>query len=148
EPELFASLRPQTYEGDMYARRQPVVPAAPLPAAAEPAAAGGAGASARFKDAKLADRDGAELRERLLARGAVTSFEAEKLDLGVGVASAATATKLGESFQYRIEQPVHLPRQKSALLPIVQHEVEGTRVSVYNPAVHAKYPLLGLKLKN
>jgi hypothetical protein len=26
--------------------------------------------------------------------------------------------------------------------------VEGTRVSVYNPRVHAKFPLLGLKLKN
>ncbi|HEY1380369.1 MAG TPA: DUF4139 domain-containing protein, partial [Gemmataceae bacterium] len=60
----------------------------------------------------------------------------------------ATAQKLGESFQYRIEQPVSLPRQKSALLPIVQHDVEAGRVSVYNPAVHAKYPLLGLKLKN
>jgi hypothetical protein len=33
-------------------------------------------------------------------------------------------------------------------LPIVQKDVEATRVSVYNPAVHAKFPLLGLKLKN
>src|SRR5436190_16783110 len=41
-----------------------------------------------------------------------------------------------------------MPRQKSALLPIVQHDVEAGRVSVYNPGVHAKYPLLGLKLKN
>jgi hypothetical protein len=74
--------------------------------------------------------------------------EARQLNLAAGVASAATAQKLGESFQYRIEQPVNLPRQKSALLPIVQHDVEAGRVSVYNPAVHAKYPLLGLRLKN
>ena len=70
------------------------------------------------------------------------------IDLARGVASAATAQRLGESFQYRIEQPVNLPRQKSALLPIVQHDIDAGRVSVYNPAVHAKYPLLGLKLKN
>jgi hypothetical protein len=43
---------------------------------------------------------------------------------------------------------VNLPRQKSALLPIVQKDIEAARVSVYNPAVHAKFPLLGLKLKN
>jgi hypothetical protein len=70
------------------------------------------------------------------------------LDLASGVASAASAQKLGESFQYAIDQPVNLPRQKSAMLPIVQKQVDGTRVSVYNPRVHAKFPLLGLKLKN
>src|SRR5204863_5266444 len=35
------------------------------------------------------------------------------------VASAAAATELGEFFQYAIKQPVTLPRQKSALIPIV-----------------------------
>jgi hypothetical protein len=43
---------------------------------------------------------------------------------------------------------VTLPRQKSALLPIVGKEVEGTRVSIYNERTQAKFPLLGLKLKN
>jgi hypothetical protein len=72
----------------------------------------------------------------------------ERLELQRGVASAATGELLGESFQYAIEQPVNLPRQKSALLPIVQKDIEANRVSVYNLAVHAKFPLLGLKLKN
>jgi len=70
------------------------------------------------------------------------------MNLGQSVALAANAEKLGTSFRYQIEQPVNLPRQKSALLPIVQKDVEGTRVSVYNPAVHAKFPLHGLRLKN
>jgi hypothetical protein len=70
------------------------------------------------------------------------------LELRRGVASAASADKLGTSFRYMIEQPVNLPRQKSALLPIVQRDVEGSRVSVYNPAVHAKFPLHGMRLKN
>ena len=48
------------------------------------------------------------------------------LNLAAGVASAATAQRLGDSFQYAIEQPVNLPRQKSALLPIVQHDVEAS----------------------
>src|SRR5262249_49255086 len=51
-------------------------------------------------------------------------------------------------FQYNIDQPVNLPRQKSALLPILGGEVETTRVSIYNQSTHAKFPLLGLKFKN
>ena len=41
-----------------------------------------------------------------------------------------------------------LPRQKSALLPIVNDPVEATRVSIFNESVQAKFPLLGLRFKN
>jgi hypothetical protein len=71
-----------------------------------------------------------------------------KLNLQQGVASAAVATELGEYFQYQIEHPVTLSRQKSALLPIVNGPVEATRVSIFNESVHAKFPLLGLRFKN
>jgi hypothetical protein len=47
-----------------------------------------------------------------------------------------------------IDRPVDLARQKSALLPIVNKDVEGRRVSIYNPAVQPKHPLLGLRFKN
>jgi len=43
---------------------------------------------------------------------------------------------------------VTLPRQKSALLPIVGKDVEAQRVSIYNERVQAKFPLLGLRFKN
>src|SRR5207253_2700703 len=65
-----------------------------------------------------------------------------------GVTPSATATKLGDFFQYAIDKPVSLPRQKSALLPIVNKDVEGTRCSIYNERTQAKFPLLGLKFKN
>jgi hypothetical protein len=79
----------------------------------------------------------------------VTTEELQKrMDLERGIQSAATASQLGDFFQYVINQPVTLPRQKSALLPIVNKEVEATRLSIFNPAVHAKFPMLGLKLKN
>jgi hypothetical protein len=47
-----------------------------------------------------------------------------------------------------IDHPVTLARQKSALLPIVGKDIEGTRVSIYNPSVQARHPLLGLRFKN
>ena len=67
---------------------------------------------------------------------------------GSGVSSMATASELGDFFQYAIDKPVTLPRQKSAMLPIVNKDVEGTRVSIYNERTQAKFPLLGLKFKN
>ena len=70
------------------------------------------------------------------------------LDPRQGVASAASATEMGDFFQYAIDKPVNLPRQKSAMLPIVNQDVQATRVSIYNQGVHAKFPLLGLKFKN
>src|SRR6185369_12567544 len=64
------------------------------------------------------------------------------------VGTAASASRLGDYFQYAIDRPVTLPRQKSALLPIVGKEVAGSRVSIYNERTQAKFPLLGLKVKN
>ena len=69
--------------------------------------------------------------------------------LGTGsVGNAATAGALGDFFQYVIDHPVSLNRQKSAMLPIVGKEIEGTRLSIYNERVQTKHPLLGLRFKN
>ena len=57
------------------------------------------------------------------------------------MASVADADEVGDYFQYNIEQKVTLPRQKSAMLPIVNQPVEGARLSIYNEAVQAKFPL-------
>jgi hypothetical protein len=73
---------------------------------------------------------------------------ATELDLKQGVQSAATASQLGDYFQYVLDQPVSLARQKSALLPIVNKEVQAQRVSIYNERAQPKFPLLGLKFKN
>lgn len=64
------------------------------------------------------------------------------------IVSAAQATDLGQAFQYAITQPVNLPRQQSALLPIVSDGVDAWKVSIYNAQVHPKFPLYGMKLKN
>jgi len=66
----------------------------------------------------------------------------------VGGPLAAAATEIGDMFEYSIDDPISLPRQKSALIPILDKAIEGTRVSIYNPTVLAKHPLLGLKVRN
>ncbi len=65
-----------------------------------------------------------------------------------GVQSVANADEVGDYYQYAIKDNISLPRQKSAMLPILDQSIEGMKVSIYNEATHAKFPLLGLKLKN
>ncbi|HEX4592376.1 MAG TPA: DUF4139 domain-containing protein, partial [Gemmataceae bacterium] len=70
------------------------------------------------------------------------------LDASQSVASVATAEDIGDVCHYVIDEPVTLPRQKSAMLPIVHQPVDAAKVSIFNESVHAKFPLLGLKFKN
>jgi hypothetical protein len=53
-----------------------------------------------------------------------------------------------DAFRRILDQKVTLPRQKSALVQILDKEVNGKRVSIFNEAVHNRVPLLGLKFKN
>jgi len=70
------------------------------------------------------------------------------LNLKEGINSVASADEVGDYFQYALDQKITLPRQKSAMLPIFDQTIEGTKVSIFNEAVHVKHPLLGLRLKN
>ena len=68
---------------------------------------------------------------------------------GVAIGHNPLDTKnLGEPFQYAITDPVSLPRFKSALVPVVNEPAEVQRLSLYNPAVLQKHPLLGVRLTN
>jgi hypothetical protein len=75
------------------------------------------------------------------------SDRAEPLNATQGVQSLATAEKLGEFFHYTVAD-VDLPRQRSAMIPIVTDAITAERVSIYNMGVLAKNPLLGAKLVN
>jgi len=154
EPELFASLRPVTYRGGFAQDPQADGVALGGPAkesmqkarsgAMPPAAPGFGGAGGgRMQLAESQDR----------------SIDAKKFAADVGrelgnrintntVGNAATAGALGDFFQYTIDHPVTLGRQKSAMLPIVGKEVEGQKVSIYNQNVQKTHPLLGMKFKN
>ena len=172
EPELFASLRPPTYQGALngqlggglgalggglgggqlgqngvgqVARVNPYQNQANLNSIIDPTT----GAPLNFENNRLNYEELQQRRQQLRDNkdkakkiGSVVALDPS------GVASSATAAEIGDYFQYIIEQKVALPRQKSAMLPIVNQPVEGARVSIYNEAVQAKFPLLGLRFKN
>lgn len=65
-----------------------------------------------------------------------------------GVQTNTTGDEIGDLFEYRIEQPVTVNRDRSALIPIIQTKMDGERVAVYNEAVRRDRPLSGVLLKN
>lgn len=65
-----------------------------------------------------------------------------------GVTTAATGNELGDLFEYRIQNPVTVSRNRSALIPIVQTKIEGERVSIYNESARADRPMGGMMLTN
>lgn len=148
EPELFASLRPVAYADATKLHK--VVEAIDGAIKAEKIMQS---KTEPMQDSNIATNGGPGRRSSSFNM-AIPPFGSprgelqKRMDLERGVQSAATASQLGDFFQYVINQPVTMPRQKSALLPIVNKEVEASRLSIYNPLVHAKFPMLGLKLKN
>ena len=65
-----------------------------------------------------------------------------------GVDAAATGAEVGDLFEYRIDQPITVRRDSSALIPILQTRMEGERVSIYNESVRKDRPMGGMRLKN
>jgi len=155
EPELFASLRPIAYSGAMKKELRLFTFGQGNEWAEDKAkAASETDAKPKAYRGNLTTPLGMESPSPQEAQQKQAHLKAARenlgrtLELGQSVLSVATASSLGDYFQYVIDRPVDLARQKSALLPIVNKDVEGKRVSIYNPSVQPKHPLLGLKFKN
>ncbi|MBC8031940.1 MAG: hypothetical protein H7Z16_17790 [Pyrinomonadaceae bacterium] len=65
-----------------------------------------------------------------------------------GIKTAATGKEVGDLFEYRIDRPVTVRRDRSALIPILQTRMEGERVSIYREAERADRPMSGMRLRN
>lgn len=65
-----------------------------------------------------------------------------------GVQTAAKGSEFGDLFEYKIEQPITVQRNRSALIPIVQTKMEGERVSIYRENVKKDRPMSGMMLNN
>ncbi len=60
----------------------------------------------------------------------------------------ANAKEVGEVFQYELDHPVTVERQRSAMLPIISSGIDGRRVSIYNPGDGGEHPMRGLEITN
>jgi hypothetical protein len=132
DPPVRAGVGPQAYDRDM-APREKAKEERKAPARGRARRAGSARPGAPMADARMDSESG---------------DDADAFEIARGVEAAATAAELGELFQYRIDAPVSLNRQRSAMLPILNQEIDGRKISIYDPAVHAKHPLNAVQLVN
>ncbi len=64
-------------------------------------------------------------------------------------AAVRTLTKeVGDLFEYRVDHPVSVHRNQSALVPILHRPFEGRRVLLYNRSTREKNPMACIELKN
>ncbi len=160
KPELYASLSPQTYEGGQSDGR-----------AANSRSANNYNDSIngttsnrsltlsntrRNKTAGETEADSpapasapeTTAADRMQITGSnVPSSEEVGINPTSSVTSITDAAKVGELFQYTVAN-VSLPRQRSAMIPIINDPVEVEKVSIFNQKVLGNHPLNGARLKN
>jgi hypothetical protein len=136
KPELYAGLRPQTYESGIEPSTskaaEPPAPASPL--------------SPKMR-ALAGEAHGMRPQEPMSAAELRSEGADNPLDPTASVIAAASAGQVGELFQYSVRH-VSLPRQRSAMLPIIADDITAERVSIYNRGVLAQHPLNGAHFKN
>ncbi|MCA3005612.1 MAG: hypothetical protein LW650_02925 [Planctomycetaceae bacterium] len=103
--------------------------AAPMPSAGAPGSPGGGGGMQRLEES-MATADGS------------VDFAA------YGAKAAASAREVGEVFQFTLNEPVTIERQRSAMIPILSGTVGARRVSIYNPGDRQDFPMRGVEITN
>jgi hypothetical protein len=152
--------RPVSFQMDLYEPlhvERPEIPVPTVPGVAPRVYEGGEVFEARRQLADRAD----DANERMRAKAMAPAAAAEG---GVGLArdsgitadqmvdyaarAQASASESGEVFQYELDAPVTVERQRSAMLPILSTGIEGRRVSIFNRADGSKHPMRGVELTN
>jgi flagellin-like hook-associated protein FlgL len=133
--ELFEGLKPQSYAE----AREEVA----MDRAGVAFGAGGGGGERARRLAKAMPAAPAATAAPMEA-GAAGNFS---LDASSSVAAQASSGQIGELFEYVVNN-VNLPRQSSAMIPIVTDPIDVEKISIYNRGVLARYPLNGARLNN
>lgn len=132
QQEAYSSLRPQSYDAGLgYEQDEMMAKEEAAPAAWAMTAQGAP--------------SGGSYAEK--ARSFSLAAAPKPLDPFSSVSASANVEQVGELFEYNVSN-VSLPRQRSAMIPIVADEIEVERLSIYNQNVLSKNPLNGAKLKN
>jgi hypothetical protein len=64
------------------------------------------------------------------------------------IMETAQARAVADQFEYRIGQPVTILRNESALLPVLQSEIDGEKVSIFKDDGNEAHPRLAFWLEN
>ncbi|MCC7147557.1 MAG: DUF4139 domain-containing protein [Phycisphaeraceae bacterium] len=134
-PPSYASLQPRLYEEGLPA----VAASPPMPNLAADGVVG--------QSMEMMDKAGGAMALRESRRAVAAPAELAMVNLSP-TAAAATATRVGQMFQFTLDHPIDIPRRQSAMLAILSQDISAEKVSIYNAAVLDKHPLHGAYLMN
>jgi hypothetical protein len=140
EEEIAAT--PQTHEGAIEELRKAEEPAGNADRRLAGSTRRGFAGKAGAEDAKKLRESEADAGDFFLGSALQP---AEALE---AAAPDAVAREIGDLFQYVIDHRVTIPKNRSALIPILASRVEGERVDVYNANARTLNPLYALRFKN
>jgi hypothetical protein len=165
----LVSGRPVSFRMDLYEPLyvyRPEIPVPTVPGVLPRQYAGG-----REVEKKVEERAANKAPEGLAMRRAFKDADAAKADVeryafgdipapgapppltgddlaSYAAAAQANAKEMGEVFQYELDHPVTVERQRSAMLPILNSGIDGRRVSIFNPSDGGEHPMRGLEVTN
>jgi len=135
---VIANVGPKTYGRSMG------VPASPSPAAADKMEEAESGRGFDQQRMRGLARSGSLSPESdVTAFGAAPGFEIG--DVIGSIRAAGSVESVGEVVEYRIDGPVTIERQRSAMLPIIADGIEARRVTIYSGAGR---PMRGVEIAN
>ncbi len=141
QPQLYASLQPQTYGAGMELQSQQMEQFGRRDSEKR------AQAMERNRGLNMAKAAAAPAPMAAGIAGDKDEDAKQAIDALASVASIASAAKVGELFEYTVGS-VSLPRQSSAMIPIITDAISTLPLSIYNASVLARNPLLGARLNN
>jgi hypothetical protein len=112
---------------------------ASAPAATPPAA------GAAFRP--MEELAGKRLQEYKDRNADVPAMDLDQL-VNYSAAAQAQGGEVGEVFQYELDEPVTIERQRSAMIPILSASLTGRRVSIFSIADGSEHPMRGVEVTN
>ncbi len=97
-------------------------------------------AGATMMKAKMSKEEAAPMERRSLDRNAMKQQVAQQAQV--------ESKDFGELFEYNISKPVSIKRQQSALVPIVNADVKGRKILVFNSAKNKTNPMACVEITN
>ncbi|MFY9222455.1 MAG: hypothetical protein WAQ98_07295 [Blastocatellia bacterium] len=69
-------------------------------------------------------------------------------NLESSTSSVAVGRNIGELFEYKVDHPVTIKRNSSALIPIISTKIEGERIAIFNEDNDIRNPMSGVLIHN
>jgi len=76
------------------------------------------------------------------------ALEDGRLNFASSLAQQAEGRELGDLFEYRIDQPVTIRKNESAMLPFLQQRIDARRLLIYSESHGSQHPLSAVEISN